>query len=378
MNDFYCAAPWRGLHINIRGDVKTCCAGNPNMLGNLNTKTITEVLNGPELTQIRTALRQGNTHPYCQNCIDRENKGGDSERVWHNKINEGFDTTQAGTEYEYPTLLDIRWNSTCNLSCNYCGSNDSSKWAALKKIPVNSNTRKYYQDVCDFIQQHNQHVQEVALVGGEPLLLPENERLLDVIPADAVITIITNLNNPLENNRIFQKLTQRRRVGWSMSFDNVGPRFEYVRSGADWDLQLHNLDLVQDLMKNNGHWGGIHAVYNLYNATRLVEFKQFATARGLSIKWQNLGNPPELDPRWHGQEIAQLAAAEILRVFDVCKVDSEEQLLFGTALETYQSTTQSNPGMLEKLKKFVEQIEQYHPDQQGKFHELWPEISNLL
>jgi hypothetical protein len=378
MNDFFCAAPWRGLHINIRGDVKTCCAGNPNMLGNLNTKTITEVLNGPELTQIRTALRQGNTHTYCRNCIDRESKGGDSERVWHNKINEGFDTTQAGTEYEYPTLLDIRWNSTCNLSCNYCNSSDSSKWAVLRKIPVNNNTRKYYQDVCDFIQQHNQHVQEVALIGGEPLLLPENERLLDVIPADAVITVITNLNNPLENNRIFQKLTQRREVGWSMSFDNIGSQFEYVRYGADWNLQLHNLDLVQDLMKNNGHWGGIHAVYNLYNATRLVEFKQFATARGLSIKWQNLGGPKPLDPRRHGKEIAQLAAAEIERVFALCNVDSEEQLLFSTALETYQSTTQSDPDMLDQLQKFVTEIERYHPDQLGQFARLWPELSNLL
>jgi MoaA/NifB/PqqE/SkfB family radical SAM enzyme len=378
MSNFYCAAPWRGLHINIRGDVKTCCAGNPNMLGNLNTKTINEVLNGPELAEIRTALRQGNTHLYCQNCMDRESKGGDSERVWHNNINKGFDTTQAGTEYEYPTLLDIRWNSTCNLSCNYCGPADSSKWATLKKIPVNSNTRKYYKDVCDFIAQHNQQVQEVALIGGEPLLLPENERLLDVIPADAVITIITNLNNPLEDNRIFKKLAQRRKVGWSMSFDNIGPRFEYVRYGASWDLQQHNLDLVQDLMKNNGHWGGIHAVYNLYNATRLVEFKQFATARGLSIKWQNLGGPLELDPRRYGQEIANLAAAEIKQVFEVCEVDNEEQLLFGTALETYQSTTQSDYGMLEKLKKFVTQIEEYHPDKQGEFARLWPEFGTLL
>ena len=378
MNDFYCAAPWRGLHIAIRGDVRVCCAGKPDMPGNLNTKTITEILNGPELTEIRSALRQGQTHPYCEGCMDRESKGSESERTWHNKINEGFDTTQAGTEYEYPALLDIRWNSTCNLSCNYCGPSDSSKWAALKKMPINNNTRNYYLEVCEFIKNNNQHVKEVALVGGEPLLLPENEQLLDVIPADAVVTVITNLNNPLENNRIFQKLAQRRRVGWSMSFDNVGPKFEYVRYGADWDLQLHNLDLVQDLMKNNGHWGGIHAVYNLYNATRLTEFKQFATSRGLSIKWQNLGGPPELDPRRYGQEIAVLATAEILRVFDVCEVNDEERLLFGTALETYQSTTQPDPGMLEKLKKFVTQIDRYHPDQQGKFAKLWPEISNLL
>ena len=251
MSNFYCAAPWRGLHINPRGDVKTCCAGNPNMLGNLNNKGIKEILDGPVLKEIRSALQQGQTHPYCINCVDRESKGSDSERTWHNNINAGFDTREAGTDYQYPTLLDIRWNSTCNLSCNYCSPADSSKWAALKKIPINNNTKNYYLEVCDFIEKNHQHVKEVALVGGEPLLLPENSRLLDVIPTDAVVTIITNLNTPLENNSIFKKLAQRRRVGWSMSFDNIGDRFEYVRSGANWDLQLHNLDLVQDLMKNN-------------------------------------------------------------------------------------------------------------------------------
>lgn len=378
MSNFYCAAPWRGLHINIRGDVKTCCAGNPNMLGNLNDKGIDQVLNGPELREIRSALQQGQTHAYCRNCVDRESKGGDSERVWHNTINEGFDTRQAGLDYEYPTLIDIRWNSTCNLSCNYCGPADSSKWAVLKGIPINSNTRKYYTDVCDFIAKHNNHIQEVALIGGEPLLLPENERLLDVIPEDCIVTIITNLNTPLENNRIFKKLAQRRRVGWSISFDNIGDRFEYVRYGADWTLQQHNLDVVQDLMRNNGHWGGIHAVYNLYNATRLVEFKTFATARGLSIKWQALGGPRPLDPHVYGQEITSLAAAEIQAVLDTCSVDAEEQLLFTTALEHYQSRTHSNPDMLGQLKKFVEEIEQYHPAQQGRFAELWPEISKLL
>jgi hypothetical protein len=44
----------------------------------------------------------------------------------------------------------------------------------------------------------------------------------------------------------------------------------------------------------------------------------------------------------------------------------------------YQSKTQSNPDMLSQLQKFTTQIEQYHPDQQGKFKELWPELSNLL
>lgn len=378
MSNFYCAAPWRGLHINISGDVKTCCAGKLNMLGNLNSKNIQQILDGPELREIRSVLRQGRPHDYCVHCLDRESKGSESERTWHNKRNEEFDPGLAGLEYQYPTLLDIRWNNTCNLSCNYCTPNDSSKWSAIKKIPSNSSTRKYYMDVCEFIEKNKTHIQEVALVGGEPLLLPENETLLDVIPADATVTVITNLNTVLENNKIFQKLSQRQRVGWSMSFDNIGSRFEYVRHGAKWDLQLHNLDLVQNLMRPNKHWGGIHAVYNLYNATHLVEFKQFAAQRGLSIKWQNLGGPKALDPRLYGKQIARLAAEEINRVFDQCSVNDEERLLFGTALSHYQSVTELCPEMLPQLKKFVEQIEQYHPDQQGKFAELWPEISSLL
>jgi radical SAM protein with 4Fe4S-binding SPASM domain len=378
MSNFYCAAPWRGLHINPRGDVKPCCAGNPNMLGNLNNKTIEEIVNGPKLKEIRAALKQGQYHDFCQGCQVREARGGDSERTWHNTINDSFDPAQAGLEYEYPTLLDIRWNSTCNLSCNYCSPMDSSKWAALKKMPINNNTRNYYLEVCEFIEQNNQHIKEVALIGGEPFLLPENERLLDAIPQDTTITIITNLNNPLENNKIFQKLAQRPRVGWSMSFDNIGPRFEYVRHGAKWDLQLHNLDLVQALMRDQGHWGGIHAVYNLYNATHLVEFKNFAKQRGLSIKWQTLGTPHALDTRNYGPEISKLAIDEIQRVFENFEIDEEEQLLFNTALSHYQLNTVANPDSLIKLKKFVEEIEQYHPAQQGKFSELWPEISSLL
>jgi len=379
MSNFYCAAPWRGLHINPRGDVKTCCSGNPNMLGNLNSKSIETILNGPELQEIRATLKQGKIHSYCINCSDRESKGGDSERSWHNNINENFDHANAGLNYEYPTLIDVRWNSTCNLSCNYCGPMDSSKWAALKRIPVNSNTRQYYNDVCDFIEKNHHHVKEVALIGGEPLLLPENERLLDVIPDDCVVTIITNLNNPLENNRIFRKLAERSNVGWSISFDNVGSRFEYVRYGANWDLMQHNLDIVQSLMQNKKQWGGIHAVYNLYNATRLVEFKLFAQQRGLSIKWQNLGGPTVLDPRNYGKDIAELAAAEIEQVFDNCTVDSEERDLFTSALNSYRAQKELRPDMLIQLQTFVKDIEEkYHPDQLGKFAELWPEYGNLL
>jgi MoaA/NifB/PqqE/SkfB family radical SAM enzyme len=374
MSDFFCAAPWRGLHINPRGDVKTCCAGDPNMLGNLNDQSIQEILTGPVMQEIRQSLRRGEPHAYCYNCVQAE-RYGRSERDWHNSVSPEFDSSTAGDLEHKPTLIDVRWNITCNLSCNYCGDKCSSRWAALKHTPFKSGARPYYEQVCDYLDLHREHIREVALVGGEPLLLPENERLLDVIPPDCVVTLITNLSVDLSRNRIFEKLQQRNRVGWSLSFDNVGERFEYVRHGASWDLLLHNLDLVQGLMHDQGHWGGIHAVYNIYNATRLREFTQFARARGLTIHWQSLYQPECLDPTRLGDVIADVARAEIDQLLALGYCINNETEFFKTVL----SSLQCKENLVTEFCQHIHEIEtQYHVDQRGQFAHLWPELSGLL
>lgn len=374
MSNFFCAAPWRGLHINPQGNVKTCCAGNPNMLGNLNTNTIDEILNTDLMQEIRASLAQGVPHEYCSNCIQAERFGADSERAWHNRVNPDLDYATAGDHYHYPVIFDVRWNTTCNLSCNYCGPSCSSKWAGIKNVPFRSGTRPYYEQVCDFLAQHHEHIHEVAMVGGEPLLLPENERLLDVIPETAIVTLITNMNVDLEKNRIFQKLSQRRNVGWSMSFDNIGDRLEYVRHGADWQLLQHNLQTVKYLMTNNGHWGGIHAVYNIYSATHLCEFRQFSEDTGTSVLWQNLFQPDYLDPFLHGPEVAELASNEIKRFYDMGIATIEERQFFDQALEKY-SQAQPNPRIQQQFRQHIKDNETvFHPDKAGEFARLWPEL----
>lgn len=378
MSNFYCAAPWRGLHINPQGNIKTCCAGNPHMLGNLNDLDISQALNSSKAQEIRASISQGIPHEYCSNCVKAERFGAESERHWHNRLNPDIDCATAGSQYQYPVLVDVRWNTTCNLSCNYCDPSNSSKWAAIKKISFKSQTRPYYEQVCDFLEQHQDHIQEVALVGGEPLLLPENERLLDVIPKDCIVTLITNMNQDLQNNKIFNKLAQRKKVGWSMSFDNVGAQFEYVRHGADWNLLLNNLNTVRELFVSQGHWGGIHAVYNLYNATRLVEFKQFAQQQDLSITWMNLFGPEPLDPFLHGTQVADLAAKQIEILKTQNAFSEPEQAFFTQALNKYRSGDTARPYIKTKFWNFTNNLEtKYHPETLGQFQKLWPELSWL-
>ena len=376
MSNISCAAPWRGLHINPRGDIKTCCAGDPNMLGNLNTQTIEEVLHGSIMQEVRQTIRSGKLHEkYCYNCIQAE-RYGRSERDWHNNVSPEFDPATATDIEHLPTLIDVRWNTTCNLSCNYCAPACSSGWAALKGVPVKSGARPYYEQVCDYLEQHKDSIKEVALVGGEPLLLPENVRLLDVIPKDCTLTLITNGSVDLANNKIFRKITERSRVGWSISFDNTDSQFEYVRYGGSWELLLSNIKQIQQLMATQGHWGGIHAVYNLYNATKLVEFTKFARNNNLDIHWQSLYQPDCLDPQRLGPEIRAIALAEIDSLLSTSLLQKSERPFFESVRQNFN---QSEDDLRESLKQHIEDIEnKYHPDQQGKFAQLWPEISKLL
>jgi hypothetical protein len=234
--------------------------------------------------------------------------------------------------------------------------------------------------VCDFIEQHYEHIHEVALVGGEPLLLPENERLLDVIPQDAIVTLITNLSVDLENNKIFRKLKNRKKVGWSMSFDNIGSKLEYVRHGCSWQQIQTNLATIKDLMATQGQWGGIHAVYNIYNATNFTELRQFAQDTMTTVLWQNLFQPDYLDPFLHGSGVAAAAIAEIEKFYSMNIATDSERNFFDTALANYKK--QLEQSAVTKIDaafwRHIQRNEtQYHPDKAGEFQRLWPELAFL-
>lgn len=375
MQTKYCAAPWRGLHINPRGDVKTCCAGDPNMLGNLNEHTIQDILCGDALREVRDSIRQGRLHAqYCYNCIKAE-RYGRSERDWHNSVNGDFDINTADDTQHIPSIVDVRWNTTCNLSCNYCGEQCSSRWAALKNVKFRSGTRPYSDEVCEYLRKHSGFIREVALVGGEPFLLPENEQLLGAVPLDATVTVITNATIDLTNNKIFDMLSRHPKVGWSLSFDNIGQRFEYVRHGASWSDLLRNIIKVQELMANRGHWGGIHAVYNVYNATRLKEFTEWARGQGLTIRWQSLYQPGYLDPMKLGPQMAQKCRDEIdsLLSSHLCLPDEAE--FFCSVRDNF---TMADSNYSADFAKHIQEIEsRFHPESAGNFRRLWPELETL-
>ena len=372
----YCAAPWRGLHLNFDGRVQTCCAADPAVLGKNNKGTIESILQGPALTEVKESIKQGVLHElYCKGCIDREDAGFESERDWHNNISPDFDCKNADVNEHIPSLIDVRWNNTCNLACTYCTEYFSTKWASIKGLPQNMTINTQYQKVIDYIKKHKSHTKEVAMVGGEPLIMKENNLLLDILPEDVLVTVISNMTTDFDKFPVPNKLLGRKRVGWSMSFDNIGKRFEYVRWGSTWEQLNKNVTTVANKINNSQQHGGIHSVYNIYNCTRLCELKQYALDKGITILWQHVWGD-HLDPTLHNAKLRELAIKEIQKFRRTFNPDESDTLFLDNTEEQLQKgTTNQSKEFLE----FTDDIEnKFHPDQKGQFAKLWPEIAKAL
>jgi len=91
MTKTFCAAPWRGLHVEVDGGISTCCAGGFK-LGNINTDTIESALGSEKIKAVRESIKKGHLpEDFCKICIDADSKKLKSERNWHNSFSEDFD-----------------------------------------------------------------------------------------------------------------------------------------------------------------------------------------------------------------------------------------------------------------------------------------------
>ena len=70
---------------------------------------------------------------------------------------------------------------------------------------------------------------------------------------------------------------------------------------------------------------------------------------------------------------------EIEKFYATGLATDAEQVFFDTLLQQYRSNTSTTSAQTQEFVKHIHDIEtKYHPDQQGKFAQLWPEISSLL
>jgi MoaA/NifB/PqqE/SkfB family radical SAM enzyme len=361
MEKSFCHAPDTGLHVYTNGDVKVCCAGTY-AFGNIRKQSIIEIFSSEKYK----AFKQS-PDTYCQGCVDfaKIDPNGGLRAMFHNYPSPGFDQTK---------VIDIRWNNVCNLSCRYCNPTDSSEWAKLLHIPIETVNRDYVESLFQHVIAHKDTIECAMLLGGEPLMQKHNERLLTILDTKTKIDIITNLSVDLSKNKIYQALKNFQNITWSISMENVGEQLEYIRHGSSWDLMVKNIDtLIQDFGSIKI---GLLPIYHMWSALHVKDLVDFAASKGLRTNWQlgfqPFGTPYSTDSflvAGHSKAIVDRAIAEI------DKIQNPDSFLSGV-----RDALRANipvPGKSEKLLKWIANMEAVMPPTKP-FAELWPELNTLL
>lgn len=351
----YCTAPWRGLHITTSGDVKPCCSGTHGF-GNINNQDLETILASSEWQQLRRQISDNQRPDYCATCV-RQGSANNTERTWHNNMSPDLEITD---EYQSPAILDVRWSNACNLMCIYCNPYDSSMWARKENFPLLTKRKGYYENVIEYVQNNSNNLKVVALIGGEPLLIPQVADLILALPDTVDCHVITNLSIDLDNNPAYQQLTSRKRVLWSISFDNIGQQFEYVRRGASWNIVDKNLDKLKVLEQTQGHILDIHAVLNILSVASLNSLAEYALDKRIKVVFQYLDNPTALDlRRFPSTVVEQLRAAITIK---------------DSMIDNYFNLLDTKDNQIEEFYNYIKNWE----TDQLKFSLLWPELHKLL
>ena len=391
----FCAAPWRGLHIQVDGGISTCCAGKIKF-GNINTDSIESALSHPKLKEIRKSIIAGDLpNEYCEGCKNAIKKNLGSERDWHNSYSKDFNINNANLDYQYPVIFDARWNNTCNSTCLYCKPIFSSKWASLLQVATEKIESDLKNKITNFFTNNIHDLKLVAMVGGEPLLIKENENLLEIIPKDVPIDIITNFSVDLEKNRVFEKLCERKRVNWNISLENVKGKYEYVRQGSNWHQLEKNLKILGKLVRNppekNDHEISFLSLYHIFNCLDLCALYEFSKEaitwfpykfknqnnKNIKIVWQNFHSPYELCVDNFGIDVVSLAKDEIEQFLKL-DVDNQQKMFFQKQNQNFESVKDTTTIALKKqITNFINNKETLF-NKKGNFVKFWPQLEFLI
>lgn len=377
-NKVFCTAPWVGITIREDGHVRTCCVGGTS-LGNLNQINIVEILESDTLKQIQQRMLSGEPDlENCQSCIKSQQQTGLATLQEHyNKFYPKIVKEQVELK-----CLDIRWNNTCNIGCMYCGPTFSSVWQDRQKIKRSLVVKDYQDELLDWILKKSHQIKEVMLVGGEPMLMKQNYALINQLPDQCQVSVITNLSYNLPELPCTPKLLNRPRSNtlWNVSLDNIGMQFEYVRNGGNWSQIESNLKYL------NQHWPesvSINFVYSMFSAFSLVETIQ--TLHKLGAKKINLftiTSNPTMDLFNMPAPIRQLAAEQIrlAQQWHVDNLHPEDKDLYplqGTdAILKHLESSVKITSITSKM--FYDKINWYDQYNQQKFRDLWPNVIDLV
>lgn len=277
----FCVLPFIHLHLSNFGHVTPCCL-NSKQLGHLSNNEISDIWAGDELTAFRSKMLAGEGDISCESCYVRERGGAESLRQ---KNNAKYSHLIPSIEVldPKPIYFDIRFSNLCNLRCRTCWHGSSSSWFEdAKSTNSTAGDRPLIAvsdraSIQDQLHQYLPTVQEFYFAGGEPLIMEEHYRILELLieagRTDVKLRYNTNFSNlKYKNYDLFFLWSHFEDIELNVSIDETGDKFELVRKGAKFSTIIENRELLRRKAPHvNVMVTPTISVFNIYSVTEIIE-----------------------------------------------------------------------------------------------------------
>jgi MoaA/NifB/PqqE/SkfB family radical SAM enzyme len=271
-HDQFCVLPWVSIEASPIGTVRPCCLADDEILdddGNkfeLSTANFADIQNSDHMRRLREQFLAGQKPQTCRKCWNEERGGRTSKRMHTlDRLKHSIADTEWTADAKPLMFLDLKLGNICNLKCRICGSWSSSQFATeeINQLPREEQKSSHaYQmlragawprENTQFWQQIDSALTDIRYIeftGGEPFMIDEHFDMLQGIVDRGIadqVEIHYNTNGtqyPARGEAIWQHF---KTVEIAFSIDDIGDRFEYQRSNANWQDVCTNLDRFRDL-----------------------------------------------------------------------------------------------------------------------------------
>lgn len=341
LDKVFCTVPWFEIHINADGTYHTCGA-QPNTISfsadkdtyNVRNMTIPEWVNSQHQRNARINKINGIPEDLCGMCYHEETLQNSSKRTrenikikispihfdksfkynkFLNVFNESIETGQ--TSIQRPTSYHISLGNECNLACKMCNPTSSSKLAAqwkrdgLYNGPVRLNwtdNQAAWDHIVDYMCE-TENLEYVHLIGGEPLLNPKFEDLIDRLIAANRTNIYLGFttNGTIYNEQILEKLNVFRQVDIGVSIECMGPLNDAVRQGSNTQQVLDTIDRYLKNRDEKHVYVTVRTAPNALSVHTLIDLFHWCVDRKIDVMSNMLLSPYYLQIRHLPSDIKQ-------------------------------------------------------------------------
>ncbi len=261
-------------------------------------------------------MLSGKRPPECQYCWKIEDLPGDHNSDRHIKSNDTWAKPylkeiahKPWSHNTVPTYLEVSFSNICNFQCSYCQPADSSRWMnevkrhgpyptsdhfgsllyakKRKKLPLPDNENPYTKAFWDWFPQIYNHLHELRVTGGEPLLAKDCDKLLDYLVTHPAPQLNFNLNSNFGiSSLVLEKALKKmsflleakslKSVSLYTSLDSWGKQAEYIRYGLDLELWKKNLTMALESLPDSQVT--IMVTYNLLGVFNFLELLKFVSS----------------------------------------------------------------------------------------------------